>query len=93
MSKWTEVRDDIVKNLGVEEVTEELKQKVTKAIVDEAFPVIEEAVNKFSAKIREQAPTEKGWCRIRDGIVLPLVIEGLLFVAKTALTKSLTEKA
>lgn len=93
MSKWTEFRDDIVKNLNVDEVTEELKQKVTKAIVDEAFPVIESAVNKFSGKVREQAPTETGWCRIRDGIVLPLVIEGLLFVAKTVLTKSLTEKA
>ena len=65
---------------------------IVKTLKDEAFPVIEEAVNKFSGKIREQAPTEKGWCRIRDGIVLPLVIEALLYVAKTALTKSLTEK-
>lgn len=92
MSKWTEFRDDIVKNLNVDEVTEDLKQRVTKAIVDEAFPVIESAVAKFSGKIREQAPNENGWCRIRDGIVLPLVMEGLLYVAKTVLTKSLVDK-
>lgn len=93
MSKWTDVRDEIVKALKVEEVTEEIKEKVSRTIVDEVFPVIEEAVDGFAGKVKEQAPKESGWCRIRDGIVLPLVMQGLVFVAKTVLTKALAEKA
>ena len=92
MSKWTEIRDSIVQTLKVEEVTEELKTKVTQSIIDNVFPAIEEAVANFVAKVREQAPNETGWCRIRDGIVLPLVLEGLVFVAKTVLAKSLAAK-
>lgn len=92
MSKWVEIRDSIVQTLKVEEVTEELKRKVTQTIVDEVFPAIEEAVEHFVAKLREQAPNESGWCRIRDGIVLPLTLEGLVFVAKTVLVKALAER-
>ncbi|MBO5346616.1 MAG: hypothetical protein J6N55_01770 [Anaerovibrio sp.] len=91
MSKWTEFRDSIVDTLKVEEVTEELKEKVTQSILDNVFPAIEDAVNHFISKVREQAPGETGWCRIRDGIVLPLVMEGLVYVAKMVLTKSLTK--
>ncbi len=93
MSKWTDIRDSIVASLNVEEVTEELKTKVTTVIVDEVFPGIEKAVDNFVEKIKQQAPNETGWCRIRDGIVLPLVLEGLVFVAKTVLAKSLAAKA
>ena len=89
MSKWVEMRDSIVQTLKVDEVTEELKAKVTQSIIDNVFPAIEEAVTNFVAKVREQAPQETGWCRIRDGIVLPLVMEGLVYVAKMVLTKSL----
>ncbi|WP_297569544.1 hypothetical protein [uncultured Anaerovibrio sp.] len=93
MSRWVDIRDSIVASLNVEEVTEELKNKVTTVIVDEVFPGIEKAVDNFVEKIKQQAPNETGWCRIRDGIVLPLVLEGLVFVAKTVLTKALAEKA
>lgn len=91
MSRWTEIRDEIVSVLHVDEVTEELKQKVSKAIIDEVFPPIEEAVKDFSDKVRSQAVNETGWCRIRDAIVLPLVVEGLAYVVKTVLAKSLAE--
>ena len=92
MSRWVDIRNSIVAALNVEEVTEELKNKVTTVIVDEVFPGIEKAVDNFVEKIKQQAPNETGWCRIRDGIVLPLVLEGLVFVAKTVLTKSLKDK-
>ncbi|MBE6106751.1 hypothetical protein [Anaerovibrio lipolyticus] len=91
MSKWVEMRDSIVQTLKVEEVTEELKEKVTQSIIDNVFPAIEESVANFVAKVREQAPQETGWCRIRDGIVLPLVMEGLVYIAKIVLTKSLAK--
>ena len=91
-SKWVELRDSVVNTLKLDEVTEELKQDLTVKIINTVFPSVESVVNDFSKKIREQAPNESGWCRIRDGIVLPMVIEGLFYIVKTVLTKSLDEK-
>lgn len=93
MSKWTETRDAIVDALNVQDVTEQVKQQVTAAILAEVLPTIENAVDGFTATTREQAKTETGWCKIRDGIVLPLVMEGAVFVVKTVLEKTVTQTA
>lgn len=45
MSKWTDVRDNIVDALHVEDITEDVKQHVTNAIMREVMPVIENAVD------------------------------------------------
>ena len=94
MSKWTEIRDSIVNALHVDKVTEELKQRVTTAIINEVLPPIEDAVNKFVTTIQEQAKEERGWCYWRDAIVLPSVMQGAVWLVKTVLTKTLpTEQA
>ena len=93
MSKWTETRDAIVDALNVQDVTEQVKQQVTTAILAEVLPTIENAVDGFTAATREQAKTETGWCKIRDGIVLPLVMQGAVFVVKTVLEKTVTQTA
>ena len=46
MSKWTEIRDNIARELHVDNVTEEIKQRVSASIVSEVLPPIEDAVNK-----------------------------------------------
>ena len=61
MSKWTDVRDSIVAELHVNEVTEEVKQRVAATVVREVIPPIEQAVDAFVGKIKEQAREEKGW--------------------------------
>lgn len=91
MSKWTDVRDNVVDVLHVENVTEDIKQHVTSTLMSEVMPVIENAVDNFCAATREQAKTETGWVKIRDGIVLPLVMEGTVYVVKTVLNKTVTE--
>lgn len=91
MSKWTDVRDNIVDALHVEDVTEDIKQHVTSTLMSEVIPVIENAVDNFCAATREQAKTETGWVKVRDGIVLPLVMEGTVYVVKTVLNKTVTE--
>ena len=93
MSKWTETRDAIVDALNVQDVTEQVKQQVTAAILAEVLPTIGNAVDSFTATTREQAKTETGWCKIRDGIVLPLVMQGAVFVVKTVLEKTVTQTA
>lgn len=94
MSKWTDFRDDIVESLQVEEVTEQVKQNLTKQIVESILPAIKTAADGFTAKIKEQAKTETGWCKIRDRLVLPLLIDGAIYVVEKVLTKTMekTEK-
>ena len=88
MSQWTMIRDNVVDALRVDDVTEQVKQNVTAAILKEVLPMIENAVDGFTATTKEQAKDETGWCKLRDGIVLPLVMEGLVFVVKTVLEKT-----
>ena len=89
MSKWTDFRDDIVESLQVEEVTEQVKQNLTKQIVESILPAVKTAADGFTAKIKEQAKAEQGWCKIRDMLVLPLVINGVIYAVETVLTKTL----
>ena len=90
MSKWTDIRGNIVRELHVDNVTEEIKQRVSAGIVSEVLPPIEDAVNKFAATIQAQAKEERGWCYWRDAIVLPTVMQGAVWLVKTVLTKTLT---
>ena len=90
MSKWTEIRDNIVRELHIDNVTEEIKQRVSASIVSEVLPPIEDAVNKFVATIQAQAKEEHGWCYWRDAIVLPTVMQGAVWLVKMVLTKTLT---
>ena len=89
MSKWTDFRDDIVESLQVEEVTEQVKQNLTKQIVESILAAIKAAADGFTAKIKEQAKTEQGWCKIRDMLVLPLVINGAIYVVELVLSKTM----
>jgi hypothetical protein len=88
MSKWTDIRDNALDALHVDEVTEEVKQGVTQKILDEVIPVAESVVDAFCAATKEQAKTESGWCKIRDAIVLPLVMQGGVYVVKLVLSKT-----
>lgn len=93
MSKWTDFRDDIVESLQVEEVTEQVKQNLTKQLVESILPAIKTAADDFTAKIKEQAKTEQGWCKIRDMLVLPFVINGAIYVVEMVLTKTMEKTA
>lgn len=93
MSKWTDVRDNIVGVLHVEDITEDVKQHITNTILSEIIPVIENAVDSFCTTIKEQSKTESGWCKIRDGIVLPLLMQGGVYVIKLVLSKTVTQTA
>ena len=93
MSKWTDVRDNVIDTLHVEDVTEDVKQHVTATLLSEVMPVIENAVDNFCAATKEQAKTESGWCKIRDGVVLPLLMQGGVYVVKLVLSKTVAQTA
>lgn len=89
MSEWTDFRDDIVESLQVEEVTEQVKQNLTKQLVESILPAVKTAAESFTSKIKEQAKAEQGWCKIRDMLVLPLMINGIIYVMETVLVKTM----
>lgn len=91
MSKWTEIRDNIVDVLKVDDVTEQVKQNVTNAILTDVIPIIENAVDSFVDTLKNQAGNENGWCKLRDGVVLPMVMQGIVYVVKKILTKTVEE--
>ncbi|MGN8835425.1 hypothetical protein ACTNCI_00260 [Mitsuokella jalaludinii] len=93
MSKWTDVRDNVVDALHVDDVTEDVKQHVTATLLSEVMPVIENAVDNFCAATKEQAKTESGWCKIRDGVVLPMLLQGGVYVVKLVLSKTVSQTA
>ena len=93
MSKWTDVRDNVVDALHVEDVTEDVKQHVTATLLSEVMPVLENAVDSFCAATKEQSKSESGWCKIRDGVVLPLLMQGGVYVVKLVLSKTVAQTA
>ncbi len=75
MSKWTEFRDGIESTLDFQEVTEDMKNNLANQMLTEVLPTAEAIANKFIGAIRDQAKDESGWCKIRDSVVLPAVID------------------
>lgn len=88
MSKWTDIRDSVVDALNVD-VTEDMKNDLTRNILTNALPAVEAVADKFTAQIQEQSKSETGWNMLRDKIVLPLVINGAIWAVKFALSKTM----
>ena len=89
MSRWTNFRDAIegeIENVKLDEIA---KQELTKNLVDNVMPAVDAWVDKLSAGLTEEAKEETGWCKIRDGIVLPYVLKAIMYVGKQALERTL----
>ena len=50
-------------------------------------------MDSFCAATKEQSKTESGWCKIRDGVVLPLLMQGGVYVVKLVLSKTVAQTA
>lgn len=88
MSAWTDFRDGIIGSLKFDEVTEELKEQFSSWLVETVMPLARTAADSFITQTKAQAADEKGWCKIRDLIVLPAVINLGLWVTEKALVKT-----
>lgn len=88
MSEWVKIRDTIINALNVEKVTENVKQSFTLWLLETALPLAKESAKNFIAQTTEQAGNEKGWVKMRDLVVLPAIISGVLWITETALKKS-----
>ena len=89
MSQWTNFRDAIEGEIENVKLDELAKQELTKNLVDNVMPAVDAWVDKLSAGLTEEAKGESGWCKIRDGIVLPYVLKAIMYVGKQALERTL----
>lgn len=89
MSKWTDVRDSVIDALNLDDVTDQVKVDLTTQIVNNGMPAIEDVADAFVTKIQAQASAETGWNKVRDQVVLPLLIKGAIYFVKTVLAKTI----
>ena len=89
MSKWTDFRDAIEGEIENVKLDELAKQELTKNLVDNVMPAVDAWVDKLAGGLTEEAKGESGWCKIRDGIVLPYVLKAIMYIGKQALERTL----
>ena len=89
MSTWTDFRDAIEGEIENVKLDELAKQELTKNLVDNVMPAVDAWVDKLAGGLTEEAKGESGWCKIRDGIVLPYVLKAIMYVGKQALERTL----
>ena len=89
MSQWTNFRDAIEGEIENVKLDELAKQELTKNLVDNVMPAVDAWVDKLAGGLTEEAKGESGWCKIRDGIVLPYVLKAIMYVGKQALAKTM----
>ena len=90
MSNWVDFRDGIIDSLQFDTVTDTMKQQLTNWLIETCLPLAETAAASFIAQTKEQAAEETGWCKIRDLIVLPAIINGGLWLVTKGLNATKT---
>ena len=89
MSQWTNFRDAIEADISGMSISEAAKQDLTKNLVNNVMPAVDAWVDKLAGGLTEEAKGESGWCKIRDGIVLPYVLKAIMYIGKQALERTL----
>lgn len=87
-SKWVEFRDEVTKSLDFKTIDERAKQEFTAWLLATGIPLAEKAADNFTAQVKAQATDEQGWCKLRDLIVLPFIVNGVLWLVQTSLSKT-----
>jgi len=87
-SKWVPVRDAILDTLQVDKVTDEMKADLTQWLLVEILPAAKKAASDFCSQVKEQAASESGWCKVRDMVVLPFLIQGGVWLIERTLEKT-----
>jgi len=82
MSKWTDFRDEVVRSVKLDTITEQTKRNVMNAILADGIPFVEATAQAFTVKLQEQAKSEAGWNMLRDKYVIPMCFSIGLFAVK-----------
>ena len=60
--------------------TDGAKEATVLWLHEKGLPAAREVSAAYTAALRESAEKETGWCRFRDRIFLPLVIDGVIWM-------------
>ena len=82
------MRDSLLDAIKAEEVGKELKDSLVGWAETEGIEFVETFADGVFDECRKDAETETGWCKIRDAFVLPIVIDGGVFILKVVLGKA-----
>ena len=82
---FASVKNEIIANIGTL-ITETAKNELLGWFKNTALPYAKEVADAYVKALKEQSATEAGWCKVRDGIVLPTLIA----VAEFAVEKTLS---
>ena len=80
---------DIIKNELKEHIGDfvktEAKESFLRWLKDEALPAVKEIAAIYNADLVKSSETEMGWCKFRDRVFLPCVLDGSLWLVGKAL--------
>lgn len=91
MSKWTEARDSLVEAMKLEDIGKNLKADFVTWLSGEGLDFAQEVINQVIAECKKDAPTESGWCKIRDTFVVPVALNVVMYVLRTVMVKAAQE--
>lgn len=91
MSKWVEVRDSLLGAMQVKDVGNKVKEDFITWLTTEGIEFAQAFADEVAKECKHDAPNEKGWCKIRDGVVLPIALSVGMYVLRTVLTKAAAE--
>lgn len=91
MSKWTDIRGSIEQVASDTQIDEQVKQAITQKCYDVILPSLQKLGDGFVTSVKTQSADESGWCKVRDAIVLPALIEGGLWLVEVVLKKTIQQ--
>lgn len=78
---------DQVQAAAEELLSGDVKDAIITGIRDVVLPALKEVAGPFTAKLKEDAATESGWVKFRDGVFIQGVISIAFWVAEKLLDK------
>jgi hypothetical protein len=87
-SKWVPSRDSIVEALQVDQIGKDLKDRFVGWVEDEGIAFIQTFADSIIDECKRDAETESGWCKIRDSIVVPGLLNVGMYILKMVIEKA-----
>lgn len=63
-------------------LTDKARSEIMSWVNVKAIPTAEDAIGEFTTQLKKISATETGWCKIRDGVFLPMVFSTILWFFK-----------
>ncbi len=86
------IQNELKNHIG-DFVQTEAKEATIFWLHEKGLPAAREVSAAYTAALKESAEKESGWCRFRDRIFLPLVIEGAIWMTGRMLERMTASSA